>query len=38
MKFDAQGRLVAPAGGSSLPMNEPDIDDDEEEEGDMAAE
>jgi DNA-directed RNA polymerase subunit alpha len=38
MKFDAQGRLVAPAGGSSLPMSEPDIDDDEEEEGDMAAE
>ena len=34
MKFDAQGRLIAPAGGSSLssiplPDDEEDIDDDE---------
>jgi DNA-directed RNA polymerase subunit alpha len=37
MKFDAQGRLVAPAGGSSLPVSGADMDEDEEE-GDLAAE
>jgi len=39
MKFDAQGRLVAPVSGSSLPMTGPDMmDEEEEEEGDVAAE